>query len=144
MSLQEKIQTELVAALKSKDDIKVQALRLVMAQIKDTQIEKRAPLSDEEVVRILHKLSKQHDEAIAFYRQGKREDLVNKEETEKKIIGSFMPQALSEAEINTVIDQVIVEVGKGNFGQVMGMVMKKIAGRADGQVIAELVKSKLD
>ncbi|OGD62871.1 hypothetical protein A2160_05810 [Candidatus Beckwithbacteria bacterium RBG_13_42_9] len=143
MSLQEQIQQEIIEALKSKDENKVQTLRLVMAQIKDAQIEKRALLTDEEVIKVLGKIRKQHEEAIALYHQGKREDLVAQEEAEKKIIEAYLPSAMSEAEINALIDQTITQIGKGNFGQLMGIVMKKTSGRADGKVVAELVKKKM-
>lgn len=143
MSLQDKIQEELNQAVKAKDETKVRTLRFVMAQIKDAQIEKRASLEDEEIVKILRKIEKQQAEAISLYEKGQRPDLIEKEEAERKIVRSFLPQLLKPEEIEKIVDAVIASQGKANFGQVMGEVMRQVGGRADGKIVSEIVSQKI-
>ena len=143
MNLQEKLQAELKQALKNQQEAKVQVLRLLLAQIKNAGIEKKAPLTDEEVLNLLQRQKKQNLEAIDLYRQGGRQDLVDKEEAEKQIIESFLPKELPEEDLEKIVDQIIAKVEGNDFGRIMGEVMKEIKGRADGKAVAAMVKSKL-
>lgn len=142
MSLLKILDEEMKKALKQKEATRNRVLSYVVAQVKDATIDKKGPLTDEEVIAILRKQQKQHDEAMVFYRQGGREDLVVREEEEKKIIASFLPAALSEKELVGIVDKVISQTGGENFGQVMATVIKKVAGRADGKTVARIVAER--
>lgn len=143
MSLEDKLQAELTAAVKAKDEVKVQTLRLTMAQIKNAQIEKKGALTDEEILKILKLLVKQRDEAIAAFKKGGRQELAAKELKEKKILESYLPEQMSSEEIEKVVDQILSESGTTNFGQIMGEVMKKLGGQADGKTVSQVVAKKL-
>ncbi len=148
MSLNEKIRKDLEKALKEKDLVRISALRFLLSQIQNKEIElnKRNRLSDEEVVGVIRKQAKERQESIEAYRRGNRDDLVKKEEGELKILNTYLPQLLSSGELEKIVSQTIEELGaKGpeDFGRVMGAVMGKVKGRADGQVVASLVKKMI-
>ncbi len=149
MNLFEKIKRDLEKALKEKDVGRVSTLRFLIAQIQNREIElnKRGQLSDEEVVEVIRKQAKKHQESIEAYQKGRRNDLVKKEKGELKILNTYLPQKLSSQNLEKIISQTIEEVGaKGpeDFGKGMGAVMGKVKGRADGQEVAKLVKEKLE
>jgi uncharacterized protein YqeY len=148
MSLNEKIRNDLKKALKEKDLVRISVLRFLLSQIQNKEIElnKRNRLSDEEVVAVIRKQAKERQESIEAYRQGNRDDLVKKEEGELKILNTYLPQLLSSEELEKIVSQTIEEIGaKGaeDFGKVMGAVMEKVKGRADGQMVAGLVKKMI-
>jgi uncharacterized protein YqeY len=148
MSLNEKIRNDLEKALKEKDLVRISALRFLLSQIQNKEIElnKRNRLSDEEIVAVIRKQAKERQESIEAYRQGNRDDLVKKEEVELKILNTYLPQLLSSEELEKIVSQTIKEIGaKGaeDFGKVMGAVMGKVKGGADGQMVASLVKKMI-
>jgi len=149
MSLYEKIQQDLKKALKEKEAIKLSTLRFLLSAIRNREIElkKRGKLTDKEIIGVIRQQVKQHQESIEAYQAGKREDLVSKEEEEMKILNTYLPQELSPEELEKIINQTIKDVkasGPADFGKVMGQVIKKAKGRAEGKVVAELVKEKLE
>lgn len=156
--LQKKIEEELRNSLKSRDTEKASTLRLLVSQIKNARIEKKADLTDEEVLGIIKREIKGRDEAVELYKKGGREDLVKKEESEKVILQKYLayrpclptgrqaglPKELSEEEIGKAIDEVLGKAGESpNFGQVMGRVMEKLKGKAGGKRVSQLVKERL-
>jgi len=142
--LQEKIEKALKESLKKKQEVVASTLRLLLSAIKNAQIEKRGELSDEEILKIIKREVKSRDEAVELYKKAGRDELVEKEEAEKKILQEYLPEELSNEEIEKVVDEVLKTAGDSpNFGQVMGQVMGRFKGRANGKKVAELVKEKI-
>lgn len=149
MTLYEKIQQDLKKALKEKEAVELSTLRFLLSAIRNREIElkKRGKLTDKEIIGVIRQQVKQHKESIEAYRAGKREDLASKEEEEMKILNTYLPQELSPKELEKIINQTIKEIkpsGPADFGKVMGQVIKKAEGRAEGKMVAELVKEKLE
>ncbi len=147
MTLKEQVAKDFNEALKSRDDLKVSTLRLLRTEIKKREVSgQKRELTDSEVVEAVSTLVKQRRESIRLFREGQRNDLADKEEAEIQILLSYLPQPLSQAEIEAQIDQVIGEiqaVGPKDHGKVMKTVMARVAGRADGKAVAEIVKQEL-
>jgi len=146
MGLLEKLQTDLVVAQKKKDELGTSTIRFLLANLHNAKIEKGRELKDEEVTGQLKKEVKRHQESIEAFKSAGRAELVAKEEAEKAIIERYLPKGMELAEIGKLVDQAIAEVGAGkmdDFGKVMGAVMAKVAGRADGIQVAQVVKEKL-
>jgi len=145
--LKEQIAKEFNKALKARDDRKLSALRLLRTEIKKREVVgQKKELSDGEIMEAVSSLIKQRRESIRFFREGQRQDLVEKEEAELQILLSLLPQPFSPTEIEAIIDQMIGEtqaVGPKDHGKVMKAVMAKIAGRAEGKTVSEIVKQKL-
>lgn len=146
--LLEKIKNDLKAALKEKDELVVSTLRFLLSAIhnKEIELKKRGKLSDEEVIGVIRKQVKEHQESIEAFQKGKREDLVEKEKKELAILNKYLPQQLSSKELKKIIKEVIGEtgaVGEKDFGKVMGVVMGEVKGRAEGKTVAEVVKQQL-
>jgi uncharacterized protein len=149
MSLHETIGTHLKEAMKSGDTVRRDTLRLLQSAVKNVAIEKRkapAELADEEVQDVIRKLVKQHKDSIEQYRAGQRADLVAKEEAELNLLAAYLPQAMPDTELRALVETALKESGltaKSQMGQAMGMVMKKVAGRADGDSVRRIVESLL-
>lgn len=146
MEIQEKIQDDMKAALKSGDKLVLETLRMLRAQMKNVTIAKGEDLSEEDVFGILSKEVKKRKESIKLYNEGGREELAEKEEKEMKILTAYMPEELSTEELDTIVSKAISETdaeGMKDMGKVMGAVMPQVKGRADGKVIQDLVKAKL-
>ncbi len=137
------ITADLVQAMKAKDSLKVSTLRTLVAAIKNAQIAKRGVLTDQEAEAVLAKEAKKRTEAIELYQKAKRQELVDKETAELKLIKTYLPQAMSEAEVKALVDEVLKTAEDKNFGSVMKAVMQKAQGKADGKMVAELVKNAL-
>ena len=149
MALVEQIQRDLVQAMKNRDAARVGVLRMISAALKNKQIEKKAALSDEDVIQVLKTQQKQRAESIEQFDKGGRSDLAEKERQEKKVVESYLPEPMSEEEIETVIAEVIREVG-AEGPKSMGVVMKESMSRlqstgkmVDGKKVNALVKIKL-
>ncbi|MCX5907809.1 MAG: GatB/YqeY domain-containing protein [Deltaproteobacteria bacterium] len=147
MMLKEKIAQEFTEALKKRDERKLSALRLLRTEVKKREVAgEKKELSDAEVLECINTLAKQRRESIRLFREGHREDLVEKEEAELQILLSYLPQPFSPAELEALIDPVIGEIqamGPKDQGKVMKAVMLQVAGRADGKAVSEIVKQKL-
>jgi len=136
MSIFEKIQKDMYQAMRDKDSSKSKTLRGVLAKLKDKRIEKREDLSESEELKVLQTLAKQRKESIKMFIDGNRNDLVEIEEKELKIIEEYLPQMLSDDEIKELVQDAINEIGAqgmSDIGKVMPIVMKKGAGRVDGK-----------
>ncbi|MFN3918745.1 MAG: GatB/YqeY domain-containing protein [Methylohalobius sp.] len=142
MNLKQRIQDDMKAALKSGDKPRLSAIRLILAAIKQREIDARADLSEAEILAVLDKMAKQRRESIACFEAAGRDDLVRKEQAELEVIQSYLPQALTEAEIEVLIQSAIAEVGAQgvqDMGRVMAKLKPKVQGRADlGQVSAKV------
>ena len=148
MSLQQEVMTALKAAMKAKDQTALTALRAVKSAILLAQTEtgSQSELSEEQELKILQKQVKQRKDSAAIYLEQGREDLAEPELAEAEIINQFLPEALSETEIEKVVIMTIDSigaVGMKDMGRVMGMVSKELAGKADGKTISNIVKDKL-
>ena len=148
MSLQTKLMTALKAAMKSKDQTALTALRAVKSAILLAQTETGAKedLTEEQELKILQKQVKQRKDSAAIYIEQGREDLAAPELAEAEVISQFLPEAMSEEAIAKVVEETIAKVGAEgmkDMGKVMGMVSQQLAGKADGKTISTIVKEKL-
>ena len=143
MNLYEKLDSDVKSALKEGDALKVSVLRMVLSTIKTLQIEKNIKsLDDDGVIQILQRHAKQHRESIDQFGKGGRQDLVDKEKSELKILDEYLPQQLSEEELMVLVKAAIADTGavaKTETGKVMKAVMEKAKGKADGKTINKLV-----
>jgi len=146
MKFRDRISEKLKTAMKAGDGGAVSGLRLILAAVKNREIEKRGELDDAESIGVLSTLAKQRGESIEMYQKGGREDLVKREEAELALIKSFLPEPFSEEDLAGLIDEAITESGASgarDMGKVMKIVSPKTRGRADGKVVSEMVKKKL-
>ncbi len=146
MSLSEKLADDLKSAMKSGDRAKVSVIRMVKSAVKNREIEKGSPLSDDEITAVIHSISKQVKDSIEQFSKGGRQDLVQKESEELAIIQSYLPQQLSPDEVKTEVEKVIREINATSvkdMGRVMKEVMSRLKGRADGKLINQFVKDVL-
>lgn len=147
MSLQDQLLNDLQEAMKSREQLRVDVIRMMKAAIQNKELELKRHLDDAELTRVMTSLIKQRKEAAGEYQKAHREDLASKELREISIIEGYLPKALSEEEISHIIQAVIVETGAQtlkDMGQVMKAVMSRLAGHpADGTRVSELVRRKL-
>lgn len=148
MDLQEKVMTEMKAAMKAKDTVALESLRAIKSAILLAKTDKGAgsELSEEEEVKLVQKLVKQRKDSAAIFQEQGREDLAGPELAQATIIERFLPEQLTEEEIEKVVVQTIDSIGASgmqDMGKVMGMVSKELAGQADGKTISNIVKAKL-
>jgi len=140
----EKILNDLRQAMQQKQAEKVAALRLLVAALKNAQIEKNDKLSEAEEIGVLNKEAKKRQEAAEIYKREEREDLAKKEEAELKVIKEYLPQQMSQAEVKEVVKQMKTSGELGDdFGGAMKAVMAKLKGKADGKLVAQMVKEEL-
>ena len=147
MALLDRIQTDMVAAMKSKDEARLGAVRMIKAALKKHEIDSMKPLDEGTELQVLNTLIKQRRESADMFRKGNRPELAEKEEGELKVIESYMPAAPTEAEIESAIAAAMAETGVTSLKQ-MGVVMKaaqaKLAGkRVDGKALSEKVRGRL-
>ena len=134
------------AALRSGDKLKVSVIRLLTALIKNREVEKRSSLTDAEVMQAISSSCKQRQDSIEQYRQGGRQDLVDKETAELHILQSYMPQPFTAEELEELVRAAIQEAQAASpkeMGKVMTLLMPKVTGRADGKVVSALVREML-
>jgi len=146
MNLIEEIEDEIKDAMKARDAERRDALRLIVNALKNTEKELQRPLSEEEGLQVLQRERKRRIEAADAFRAGGREEQAEAEERELEILEEFMPEPLTEDEIEEIVDDVIAEVGAtsmADLGRVMADVMPQIAGRANGSQVSQIVREKL-
>ena len=142
MPLAEELLDDMKVAMKARDELKVSTLRLARSAINNAEIEKGRPLTDEEILETLARESKRRREAIEGYEKAGRTELVEKEQTELAILSQYLPQQLDEAEIEKIAREVAAElgaVGMSDKGRMMGAVMPRVRGRADGKLVNQVV-----
>ncbi len=145
-NLKQKIQSEMKAAMKSGDKTRLGAIRLMMAAIKQREVDERISLDDDQIIAILDKMLKQRRESIKMYNDASRKDLADVEEAEIQVIQEFLPEALSEAEIDQMISASIKETGAESMrdmGKVMGKLRPLMQGRADMAQVSSRIKAML-
>jgi len=146
VELKAKLTEDLRSAMRSGDKLRTSVIRLLTALIKNREVEKRGPLTDGEVIQAISASCKQRQEAIEQYRQGRRQDLVDKETAELAILQSYLPAALSPDELQTLVREAIREsqaASSREMGKVMALLMPKVTGRADGKIVSGLVREML-
>jgi uncharacterized protein YqeY len=146
MSLIAEIEDELKDAMRARDAERRDALRLILNALKGSQKELQRPLTEDEELQVLQRERKRRLEAAEAFRSGGREEQAQAEERELEILEEFMPEPLSEDEIEEIVDDVIAEVGAtsmADLGRVMADVMPQVAGRADGSQVSQIVREKL-
>jgi uncharacterized protein YqeY len=145
--LEEKILSDYKEAMKNKEALRSSTLSFLRSALNYYQIEKqKKSLDDNDVIAVIKKQIKQHQDSIEQFQKGERLDLVEKETKELEILKSYLPKELTEQELNKVIDEVIKETaatGMKDMGKVMKEVMAKVAGQADGKLLSDLVKKRL-
>ena len=132
--------------MRAKDSARLSAIRLILAAVKQKEVDERIELTDGDVVGILEKMIKQRRESIAQFEKAARNDLADAEKFELGVLSGYLPQQLGEAEIQKEINSVIAEVGAGgvkDMGKVMAALKGKLAGKADMGKVSGLVKAKL-
>jgi uncharacterized protein YqeY len=146
MSLKDRITEDMKSAMRGKDAARLSALRLLLAAMKQREVDERITLSDADVVAVIEKMIKQRRDSIVQYEAANRQDLADAEKFELSVLQGYMPQALSEAEVQAAIDDAIAQAGaKGpqDMGKVMAMLKPALAGRADMGRASALVKARL-
>jgi len=146
VSLRDRLDEELKAAMRSGDAVRRDALRMVLAAVQRAEKEGRHRLADDEMLGVLTRELKVRRESLATFRAGGREDLAAKEEAAIAVVSEFMPQPLSDAELRALIDQALTETGATSprdIGKVMGWLSHKTRGRADGKVLSQIVTQLL-
>ena len=146
MSLKARITDDMKIAMKAKDAPRLSAIRLLLAAIKQREVDERKEMADADVLAVIEKMLKQRRDSIAQFEAASRHDLADTEKFEVGVLSAYMPQQLSDAEIAAEVQAVITEVGaKGpaDMGKVMGAVKGRLAGRADMGKVSALVKSRL-
>jgi len=145
--LEKKISEDLRSSIKSKDALRTSTLRMITAAVQNLLIEKKTDgLDDSDVLKIITKQVKQHQDSIENFKKGNRLDLVEKEEKELTILQSYMPEQLSEKELETIVKKVIADTGaksKSDFGNIMKVVMQETKGKADGKATSAIVQKLL-
>jgi len=146
MNLKQQLTEAMKTAMKAKDSLRLSAVRMILAAVKNREIEQRQELDDEAVLGVLTTLAKQRREAAQAYRDGGREDLAAKEEAELAMLQDFLPAPLTREELVALIERAVVETGAASMkdmGKVMKIVSTETLGRADGKTVSDLVKARL-
>ena len=146
MSLIARMEADLTAAMKERDNERRDALRLILSSLRSAEKELQRPLHDDEELQVLQRERKRRLESAEAFRAAGREEQAQSEEAELAVLEEFMPEPLSEDDLERIIDDAIAEVGATSMrdlGRVMADVMPQIAGRADGSAVSQIVREKL-
>ena len=146
MTLKERITEDMKSAMRASDKERLSTIRMVQAAIKQREVDERIALDDAQVLAVLEKMVKQRRESIAAFEQGGRADLADKEKAEIQILAAYLPEQLTEAEVDALIQTAIAETGAASMkdmGKVMGAVKAKAAGRADMGAVSARIKAAL-
>ena len=146
MALKDQITNDMKESMKSGAKERLAVIRLILAALKQKEVDERIVLDDAQVLSILEKMLKQRRESVAQFTQGNRPDLVAKEEAEIKIIQAYLPAQLSDAELDQLVAAAVTESGAASvkdMGKVMGILKPKVAGKADMSAVSAKIKAKL-
>ena len=146
MSLKDKLAEEMKGAMKSQDKVRLSTIRMLISAVKYKEIDLGKALTDDEVIETVTSSVKQRRDSIEQFKSAGRNDLVEKEEAELKILQGFLPKQLSIEEVEAEIDRTVTEAGASgmkDLGKVMKLLMPKVAGRADGKMVSDKVRERL-
>ncbi len=145
-SLKQRIQEDMKLALRAQEKQRLGVIRLILAAVKQVEVDERIEVDDTRIMQILNKMIKQRRDSIAQYDQAKRDDLAHQERLEVKIIQAYLPGPLSEADIDCILSEVIAKVGATSvkdMGKIMAELKERLQGRADMTQISEEIKKRL-
>jgi uncharacterized protein YqeY len=146
MALKERITEDMKAAMRARDSARLSAVRLLLAALKQKEVDERIALADADVLAVIEKMIKQRRESIAQFEKAGRNDLAEAEKFELGVLSAYLPQQMSEAEIAQAVDAALAEssaAGMKDMGKVMGLLKGRLAGRADMGQVSALVRSRL-
>ena len=146
MSLKNRVTEDMKSAMKAKETARLGAIRLLLAAIKQKEVDERIVLDDAQVIAVIEKMLKQRKDSITQYEAAKRQDLADVEKFEVEVLMAYMPQAMSAGEVAAIVAKAVADSGAkapADMGKVMALVKPQIAGRADMGEVSKLVKSKL-
>jgi uncharacterized protein len=146
MSLKQQLTDDMKTAMRGGDKDRLGVIRLILAAIKQREVDERIQLDDTQVLAVLEKMLKQRKDSVSQYAAAGREDLADVERAEMAVIDTYMPAKLSDAEVDAIIEAAIAETGAGSardMGKVVGVVKGKIAGRADMAQVSARIKARL-
>jgi uncharacterized protein YqeY len=147
MSLKEKLNQEMKAALKGGEKTRLSTIRLIQDAVKKKEIDQgREELDDDGIIKVISTMARKGEEAIELFKKGGRQDLVGEETRQVDVLKSFLPQQLSMKEIESLIDEAIEEakaVDMGDLGKVMKILMPKVSGKSDGKTVNQMVRERL-
>ncbi len=146
MSLRQKISDDMKAAMRAKDTARLSAIRLLLAAIKQREVDERIDLSDSDIVTIIEKMNKQRRDSISQYEAAARQDLADVEKFEMSVLAEYMPRQLNDAELAAAVDEAVSAVGATgpqDMGKVMGYIKPRLAGVADMSRVSALIKARL-
>ena len=146
MELVKKLDEEIIGAMKEKNTLKLNTLRGVKAAMKQANIDHKKEINDELLIDVVSKEIKTRNESIKEFEKGNRDDLITKTKEEIEVLSTYLPEQLSEEELNEIIDKVFNEVnptGMSDMGKVMGKVTPLVKGKADMGLVSSIIKSKL-
>ena len=144
--IKDKINEDMKSAMRAHDTARLGTIRLLRAAVKQREIDEQIAATDAQVMEVIAKMVKQRRDSVEQYRAGGREDLAQKEQAEIDVLSSYLPQQLTEAEINAIIDEAVAAAGvtgMAGMGKVMGLVKPRVTGRADLGKVSALVKARL-
>ena len=146
VKLKERLNEEMKLAMKAKDKTRLSAIRMVRAAVRNKEIEKKTELDDDGISEVIANQIKRRKEAIELAQQGGRDELVESETTQVEVLQAFLPEQLSEDEIEAIVVKVIEEVGATSMrdmGKVMGKLIPQVRGKADNALVSQIVRKKL-
>lgn len=146
MSLRSQISEDMKTAMRAKDSARLSAIRLLLSAMKQREVDERIELDDTQVIEIIEKMLKQRRDSISQYEAANRHDLADVEKFEVEVLKTYLPQPLTDAEVDAIITKVISETGAAgvkDMGKIMGLVKPQIVGRADVAKVSGLIKAKL-
>jgi len=146
MTLKEKIEHDLIEAMKAHDENKLSVLRMLKSSIKNSEIQKQKELEETDVLQVIQTQIKSRKDSIDLYTKGGRPELAEKEESEIKILTEYLPEQLSEEAITTIVTDAITKLGASgmqDMGKVMGEIMPAVRGKADPSLVSQIVKTTL-
>ena len=146
MSLKQRLATEMTDALRRGEKVRLSTLRLLAAAVKNREVELRRELTDDEFVEVVGRQVKQRRDSIEAYAGAGRDDLADREREEQAVLQTYLPEPLSEAEVDALVDEAVAATeasGPGDVGKVMGVLMARAKGRVDGKAVQAKVRARL-
>lgn len=147
MNLSQQLSDDMKQAMRAKDKFKLSVIRMILSSVKNEEINKGSKLEDSEVLEIVSRELKQRKDSLQEFKQAGRDDLADKLQLEIEVISNYLPEQLTEEELKSIVTQTIQEVGassKADMGKVMGALMPKVKGRADGKAVNQMVQGLLN
>ena len=146
MSLKQQITEDMKCAMKARQTEKLSTIRMLLAAMKQVEVDERVVLDDNRIIAIITKMVKQRQDSVKIYREAKRDDMADKEAAEITVLQAYLPQQLSDDEIATAVAKAITQTGASgmsDMGKVMGVLKGELAGRADMAIVSRVLKEKL-